>query len=479
MGPVVSVEAAHPEYMKWLPRWRRCADFVEGEDAVKEAGTAYLPQLGGQDGSRYAAYKTRAGFFNGSGLAVQRILGTAFRRDPLVDKARFRVGRGTTVVEDVDLAGTPLVTFAEAMVREQVVKGRIGVLVDHSARAGRAFIARYSAESIVNWSTERLGGDTVLTLVVLADHPRRDSADGGFSVKERKRRRVLRLEVDGDTGARVYTVEVWEEGEREVPGTGTRWFIAEPKVRPVIRGRALDYIPFWFVGATDLSPDVEKPPLLDLVNVNHKHYLLSADHDHGLHWVSLPTPWVAFGAPAKQEDALYIGSETAWVLPPQSTVGMLEMTGAGLARQMERLRQLEHHMAALGSQVLVDKAGVEAADTVRRRAAEKDVTIADIIGTAELALNQALDLVLDWSNLPKATGGTLAITFNRAFAEALPSIDEVAEARAAFAAGDLAWNELVAVYKRAGLVEEDVDPEALRARIAQDLQARPRVVAAA
>src|SRR3546814_10685315 len=98
------------------------------------------------------------------------------------------------------------------------------------------------------------------------------------------------LDLDPDTGARVYGVEVWEEGDRAVPGTGSRWFLAEPRVTPTIRGRALDYIPFWFVGSTSLSPDVEKPPILDLVNANWHHSLLSADHDHGLHWVSLPTP---------------------------------------------------------------------------------------------------------------------------------------------------------------------------------------------
>src|SRR3546814_9517174 len=95
--------------------------------------------------------------------------------------------------------------------------------------------------------------------------------DGGFTFRERRRRRVLRLDLDPDTGARVYGVEVWEEGDKTNHATKSRWFVAEPRDVPRIRGRALDYIPFWFVGATSLSPDIEKPPILDLVNVNWHH----------------------------------------------------------------------------------------------------------------------------------------------------------------------------------------------------------------
>lgn len=466
------VDSNHAEYMKWLPRWRRCADFVEGEDAVKEAGTTYLPMLGGQKHDRYLAYKLRAGFYNGAGRTLQKMVGAAFRRDPVIDTERFKaVQAGRDFLDDANLAGMPLISFAESVIREQSLKGRIGVLVDYSETAGRSFLARYTAESVANWSTVRIGGDTILNLVVLVDRPRLESTDGGFTYKERERRRVLRLNFA--EGARFYSVEVWEKKDASQPGED-RWFIAETAT-PAIRGVRLDYIPFWFIGATDLSPEVEKPPILDLVNVNHKHYLLSADHDHGLHWVSLPTPWVAYGAPAKQESELFIGSETAWVLPPGSLVGMLEMAGTGLASQMTRLKQFEHHMDALGSALLAEEPkGVEAADTRRQKNAEKDVTIADIVGTAEIGLNQAVNLALDWMGAPAAVDEKLPITFNREFSEATPSMDEVAEARAAYAAGDLAWDEVVAVYKRAGLVEENVDPEELRQRIAEDLKKHPR-----
>src|SRR3546814_4852683 len=97
--------------------------------------------------------------------------------------------------------------------------------------------------------------------------------------------------------------------------------------------------------------------------------------------------------PAEDGDRdLYIGSSTAWELPPGSQVGMLEVSGRGFGAQMARLQQVEQHMQALGAGMLKDKAGVEAADTARLRAAASPVPLSDIVGTAELALNQAIEL---------------------------------------------------------------------------------------
>src|SRR3546814_13663061 len=104
----MGVEAEHPEYARWLPRWRRCADFIEGEDAVKDAGPAYLPRLDGQSANAYRGYLDRAGFFNGTGSAVQQTLGAAFRKDPVIDLARFRQPKGRAFVGHPRLAGPPL-----------------------------------------------------------------------------------------------------------------------------------------------------------------------------------------------------------------------------------------------------------------------------------------------------------------------------------------------------------------------------------
>src|SRR3546814_16979952 len=132
------------------------------------------------------------------------MLGAAFRKDPVIDLARFRPPKGRAFGGDTDLAGTPLVAFAEDVVREQISKGRVGLLVDYSNGAGRAFIARYTAEAVVNWATARIGGDELVTLEVLVAHPRFETTNGGFPFRQRTRRRVTRQDLAPTPRPRVH-----------------------------------------------------------------------------------------------------------------------------------------------------------------------------------------------------------------------------------------------------------------------------------
>jgi len=56
------------------------------------------------------------------------------------------------------------------VVSEVITVGRAGTLVDwESEGEQRAYVVRYSAEQIVNWRVERLGGRNVVTMVVLSE----------------------------------------------------------------------------------------------------------------------------------------------------------------------------------------------------------------------------------------------------------------------------------------------------------------------
>ena len=78
------VDTPSPEYEAALPRWQRCRDCFEGNDAVKARTTAYLPALEGHQGSaeKYDAYLTRAVFYNATARTVAGLLGSVFRATP-------------------------------------------------------------------------------------------------------------------------------------------------------------------------------------------------------------------------------------------------------------------------------------------------------------------------------------------------------------------------------------------------------------
>ncbi len=130
-------------------------------------------------------------------------------------------------------------------------------------------------------------------------------------------------------------------------------FVAGEWVMPMRRGQALDFIPFTFIGTEGVTPDVSKPPMVDLADVSIGHYRNSADHEHGLFYTAIPTYW-ASGVPT--DSALRVGP-VVWRLGENSQAGVLEFSGAGLGAIREAMGRKERLMATLGARLLEDVGG--------------------------------------------------------------------------------------------------------------------------
>jgi hypothetical protein len=211
--------------------------------------------------------------------------------------------------------------------------------------------------------------------------------------------------------------------------------ITDEDAIPSIRGRPLDFIPFQFININNLLPDVDKPPLLDLCQVNISHFKNSADLEHGIHMTALPTPWIAGDLVGGQEERkeLRIGSGTAWHLEQGAQVGMLEFTGAGLEAIANRMKQKEDYMAFLGSRLLANqKAGVEAAYTVQMRHTGDNSVLASIADTMGQGLAKCLDWYLMWLGQMESDVG---VEINKDFIAQPMSSDELKSLVAAWQAG--------------------------------------------
>lgn len=382
------VNNEHPDYDSFSLRWRKCRVTVEGEDAVKNAGTAFLPALSGQSDEEYKAYNNRASFYNASGRTVDGIAGAVFRKDPETqfpdDKFLDNVGKG----------GQPFITFAKKTFKEVLTLGRYGVLLDTDEYTDintYPYFVGYTAENIVNWDYEVVDGRERPTMVVLREVVLEQDPADKFVWKEAVYYRELQLSTivpsiaiaESGKGtveveqfeSPVYFVTLWREKEGKGKGDKDKYEIVSITT-PTIRGTRLEYIPFVFFGPTDLSVSPEKPPILDIVNVNLSHYRSSADLEHGRHFTALPTPWAA-GFKVDKGGELRIGSSSAWVADdPQANAGYLEFSGEGLKALSEALEQKEAHMAILGARLLEEpKRAVEATDTHKmRRSGEEGIT---------------------------------------------------------------------------------------------------------
>ena len=76
------VNVPYDGYDDEILKVKRVRDFAEGEDAVKGAGEAYLPKLGGQSKEEYNAYLMRGHLIPAVTPTATAICGAIMRKDP-------------------------------------------------------------------------------------------------------------------------------------------------------------------------------------------------------------------------------------------------------------------------------------------------------------------------------------------------------------------------------------------------------------
>ena len=402
----MSVDTKHSEYHEYKVIWERCEHAAEGQDEIHKCGAKYLPRLSDQNDDEYFSYKQRALYFNATARTVDGLTGMLFMKPETIEAPAAM----DNIIADVTMGGLSLHQFAEVIAEEVITIGRCGVLVDYppivnavtlaqaQAQGARPYATMYDAESIINWKTGRINNVEQLTLVVLEEEY--ETPVDEFESKCEPQWRVLDL----DEGA--YRQRVFRKDKRGE-------FILVEEIYPQINGRVINRIPFEFFGVRDNTPCVDKPPLLDLVDVNLSHYRTTADYEHGLHFTGLPTPVVTGYYSDDKSASLRIGSGTAWLLPdPQSKAFYLEFTGQGLGELREALRAKETMMATLGARILApEKRAAEAAQTANIHRSSENSVLASIAQSISVGLTHVMEWLRDWSNIT----GDVKIELNRDF----------------------------------------------------------------
>ena len=402
----MAVDTKHSEYHEYYEIWERCEAAAEGQDEIHEYGVKYLPRLSGQNDAEYYAYKQRALYYNATARTVDGLTGMLFMKPETIEAPAAM----DSIIADVTMGGLSLHQLSEMVAEEVITIGRCGVLVDYppivnavtlaqaQAQGARPYATMYDAESIINWKTGRINNVEQLTLVVLEEE--NEIPVDEFESKCEPQWRVLDL-AEGAYRQRVFRKD--KRGE----------FILVDEIFPQINGRVINKIPFEFFGVRDNTSCVDKPPLLDLVDVNLSHYRTTADYEHGLHFTGLPTPVVTGYYSDDKSASLRIGSGTAWLLPdPQSKAFYLEFTGQGLGELREALRSKEAMMATLGARILApEKRAAEAAQTANIHRSSENSVLASIAQSISVGLTHVMEWLRDWSNIT----GDVKVELNRDF----------------------------------------------------------------
>lgn len=359
------IDSVHPKYKERAPQWRKCRDAFEGEDAIKAAGTLYLPKLKGQSDDDYKAYKNRALFYSITAKSVSALVGMATSKNPKLNypNSMARYFNDSSMIQFSEIYSTVLA--------EVLLMSRCGVLVDMPVDGGPAYPVVYQTEDIINWRTDDSGK---ITLVVLREFVEAIS-DDEYEVTEVIQYRELRI-IDGVYVQRLYN----DKGN----------LISTPM--PSIRGKAIDFIPFFVVNPIGTGFSDHKPLMLDIANINISHYMSSADLEHGRHFTGLPTP-VVIGAESSQD--LYIGSTKFLVIPDKGgDAKYLEFTGQGLQSLEKAMTEKQSLLASMSARLLDNASrGSEAADAVKLRYMSETASLTTVVNAISTTLNSVYKFI--------------------------------------------------------------------------------------
>lgn len=449
----------HPSYIDMADRWQRCRDVAAGSDSVKAAGRRYLPRPSGMEHlGEYAAYISRASFFNAMSRSIDGLAGAIFQKPPVVTVPPAI----ESFLPDISLADESFDMLALDVTREVLTVGRAVVLVDMGTESigNRPYMLTLGAENLISWKTERRGGDSVLVRAVLREVVERADEDDESRIRTDVQYRELAL---SDDGFYIWRIHVRLPRAHLRDANAAIWIPTEWET-PSRRGDPLPFIPLTVINASGLGVRVGRPPLIDLADVNLSHYRSSADREHSLHFVSMPTPWVSG---LKGDGKLKIGSSVAWELAEGGRAGMLEHSGEGIGAIRENMEEKTRQMAALGARLLEEQPRTqETATAVGMRHSGEQASLRTIASVVDTGLSQALRRVAWWAGTKAAPADVKAsVELNKDFMATKLTARELQALVSTWQSDGMSWETLHANLARGGVMRPDVSAEEEQAAI--------------
>ncbi|MDB5995253.1 MAG: hypothetical protein JWP42_2389 [Pseudomonas sp.] len=458
---MADVSFTRPEHGAACHRWHLVRDVCKGSETIKAAGEKYLPRpnahdTGAENKARYEAYKLRAVFYNATGRTRNSLVGAVFRVVPgLITPPLLEY-----VSKDIDGQGVSIYQQSQSVIGNLLEVGRHGLLVDYPQVNGqavsvadiqsgrvRATVSSYTAESIINWKTRRVGGQQLLSLVVLREMVDVDGIDG-YSMEQVEQFRVLKLDTSG-----VYTQEVWRDD-----------LVHTPAFAPLDgSGRPWPVIPFQFVGSENNDSSIDESPLYDMAEVNLGHYHNSADYEETAYLVGQPQPWMS-GLNEQWRDHLekqgiYLGARAPWLLPASGACGLLQAQPNTVAK--EAMDSKKADMVSLGARLVANGSAVKTATQVDNDSAAEHSVLSLIVSNVSEAYSQCLV----WMGVFSNAEGEASYKLNQDFTQISLDPAILTALFAAVQGGKLPESDFWQYLRDRGVINPEKDDDSIRGEL--------------
>lgn len=414
--------------------WNRINALMGGTKTMRLAGGKYLPQWPKEEPDVYTNRLQQATLFPAFSRTVITLVGKPMSRAVTVNEdAPTQI---TDLLDDIDLEGRDLTSFVNDILTETVAKGIAGILVDFTRRdrvvntiqaekeAGlRPYFVKISFSDVLGYKVTTINGKKQLTQLRFYEYIQADS-DNKYTTNKIRQIRVVEPN----------SYEIW----RQDPEKPDHWNLIEQG--ETTAGKIM-FVPLY---GEYLSFMKGRSPLLELANLNIKHWQSQSDQDNILHVIRCPILTYQSDIDANTglpKFDLTISPNMGVAIPEGSEVKYVEHTGKAVEAGKTSLDDLKDEMRQAGAELLVMRMAQATATEIQADNSVGTCALQRIVKNVNDGINLALQYMADWLKISE--GGTIQI-YNEF---GLSSIDD-AMAQLLYTMSDASKSEPVISRKR-------------------------------
>jgi hypothetical protein len=443
----ITVNQRSPEVEAMACHWPIIDALMGGTAAMRAAREKYLPHQPREDKEDYEYRLKTATLFPAFPRTVGVMAGKPFSKQATMsDGTPDRIRQ---LAENIDGEGRSLHVFAADLMQEAVSAGFGGILVDFTRTDGQArtqadekqmgarpYWVHIKHEQILGWRTHKVAGITTLSQLRIAE--RAEVEDGEFGVKCVNRVRVL------EPG-------LWRLYEEATAG----YTLVEQGAT------TLQVIPFVPIYGRRLGFMRGHPPLLDLANLNVKHWQHQSTQDNSADFARRRL-LVFIGL--DEANDLTASSSQAIKLPVGGDAKIIQGSAESVTVGRAELDALEDQMIQTGAELLTKEPGDRSATEAANDAEANKSELQRIVETFEDSLDLALQYTAMWLGMPEGGNVTLykdflTMSMSEASAQMVLAMQQ---------AGLITKKTAIREEQRRGVVSADIDPEEELEAVAQE-----------
>ena len=446
-------------YDSMSKKWELIFDLLGGTQAMRDAGTRWLPKMSGEEQKQYDVRLASSFLFNGYRDAVRKLVSRPFSR-AVVLRGDEHIPEHLQVIEDdVDLTGKSLTALGREMMSSALHCGVDHLLIDYFRSNGteskakelqigmRPLLVHVPAQNLIAWRIEsdEYGRSKLVQIRILEERIEPDGEYGEIPVKY----------------IRVFNLDSWELWRfSDARSTGQRssgktkdWVLVEGGKNSFGRIPLLT----WYTYRTGFMTG--EPPLDDLAWTNLAHWQSYSDQRSILQFARVG---ILFGSGITAEDLKRHGGKIT--IGPNRTIissdekanlKYVEHSGAAIGAGRDDLNDLQDRMELLGLMPLVQRTGSVTATERSINEARSSNDLQAWTNELESVLTQAFHYAAKWR--AQDLSDEFAVDIFSDWGVGDRNIDEVNVLVQLALSGKMSTTTLLAELKRRGVLDELID----------------------